>query len=230
MESLRTSSAHVLVASDQLSASGAVVIDSDTEHHLRRVLRLRDGESVSVTDGAGRWLLATTVIAGSVIRLEPASDLVTEPARARPITIAAAMPKGDRLDWMVQKVTELGVDRIVLLHAERSVVRWKPERTAAQLERLRRISDEACRQSRRVWRVAIDEPVEAATVIGSFIVAEPGGRDLAPGDRSVAIGPEGGWSADELDQAAELVSLGRNILRTETAAVAASTLCVTFER
>jgi 16S rRNA (uracil1498-N3)-methyltransferase len=230
MESLRTSSAHVLVSSDQLSASGAVVIDADTEHHLRRVLRLRDGESVSVTDGVGRWLLATTVIAGSVMRLEPVSGLVTEPERSRPITIAVAMPKGDRLDWLVQKVTELGVDRIVLLHAQRSVVRWKPERTAAQLERLQRISDEACRQSRRVWRVAIDEPVEATTVLGSFIAAEPGGRDLAPGDRSVAIGPEGGWSVDELDQAAELVSLGPNILRTETAAVAASTLCVTFDR
>ncbi len=230
MESLRASRAHVLVTPDQLAANGAVVIDADTEHHLRRVLRLRDGESVSVTDGAGRWLLTSTVIAGSVVRLEPTSDLVTEPARARPITIAVAMPKGDRLDWLVQKVTELGVDRIVLLHAERSVVRWKPERTAAQLDRLQRISDEACRQSRRVWRVAIDEPVDATTVLGSFVAAEPGGRDLAPGDRRVAIGPEGGWSADELDQAAELVSLGRNILRTETAAVAASTLCVTFER
>jgi 16S rRNA (uracil1498-N3)-methyltransferase len=81
-----------------------------------------------------------------------------------------------------------------------------------------------------VWRVAIDEPVDATTVLGSFVAAEPGGRDLAPGDRRVAIGPEGGWSADELDQAAELVTLGGNILRTETAAVAASTLCVTFER
>lgn len=230
MESLRTSSAHVLVTPDQLSASGDVVLDSDTEHHLRRVLRLRDGESVSVTDGAGRWLLTTAARSGSAIRLEPASDVVAEPARDRPVTIAAAMPKGDRLDWLVQKVTELGVDRIVLLHAERSVVRWKPERTAAQLERLRRISDEACRQSRRVWRVAIDEPVEATAVLASFVAAEPGGRDLAPGDCSVAIGPEGGWSVEELDQAAELVSLGRNILRTETAAVAASTLCVTFER
>jgi hypothetical protein len=153
MESLRTSSAHVLVTSDQLSATGTVVLDSDTEHHLRRVLRLRDGEAVSVTDGAGRWLLTRASIAGPVIRLEPTSKLVTEPARARPITIAVAMPKGDRLDWLVQKVTELGVDRIALLHAERSVVRWKPERTATQLERLRRISDEACRQSRRVWRV-----------------------------------------------------------------------------
>jgi 16S rRNA (uracil1498-N3)-methyltransferase len=230
MESLRASRAHVLVTPDQLAATGVVVIDSDIEHHLRRVLRLRDGESVSVTDGAGRWLLTRVVITGSVIRLEPTSDLVAESARPRPITIAVAMPKGDRLDWLVQKVTELGVDRIVLLHAERSVVRWKPERTAAQLDRLQRISDEACRQSRRVWRVAIDQPVDAATVLGRFVAAEPGGRDLAPGDRCVAIGPEGGWSAEELDQAAELVSLGGNILRTETAAVAASTLCVTFER
>jgi 16S rRNA (uracil1498-N3)-methyltransferase len=230
MESLRTSSAHVMVTPDQLASVGAVLIDSATEHHLRRVLRLRDGEQVSVSDGAGRWLMATVVVAGSVLRLEPTTEIVAEPARVEPITIATAMPKGDRLDWLVQKVTELGVDRIALLHAERSVVRWKPERASSQLDRLQRISDEACRQSRRVWRVTIDAPVDAISVLGQFAVAEPGGRDVAPGDRSVAIGPEGGWSPAEVDQAAELVTLGPNILRTETAAVAASTLCVTYER
>ncbi len=140
------------------------------------------------------------------------------------------MPKGDRLDWLVQKVTELGVDRLSLLHAERSVVRWKPDRVQSQLVRLRRIADEACRQSRRVWRVEIDAPVEASTVLAGFVVAEPGGRRLESTDRSVAIGPEGGWSPEELDVARDRVSLGPNILRTETAAVAATALCVTFER
>lgn len=230
MWSLRNSSAHVLVSPDQLASTGAVIVDDDTEHHLGRVLRLRDGESVSVTDGAGRWLMTTVVRVGSTVRLDAETEVEYEPARSAPITIATAMPKGDRLDWLVQKVTELGVDRIVLLHAERSVVRWKSERGASQLERLQRISDEACRQSRRVWRVSIDEPVVAVSVLEGFVVAEPGGRDLAPGDRCVAIGPEGGWTVGELDRAAELVSLGSNILRTETAAVAASALCVTFER
>lgn len=224
---LRSTSTHVLVDPEQL---GSLSIDDDTVHHLRRVLRLRDGERVSVTDGGGRWLLAAVRVEGSSLTLEVVGEIVTEPPRTDTFTLAVAMPKGDRLDWLVQKVTELGVDRLVLLHADRSVVRWKPDRVHSQLIRLRRIADEACRQSRRVWRVEIDAPVEASTVLADFVVAEPGGRRLESSDRSVAIGPEGGWSPDELDVAPHRVSLGSNILRTETAAVAATALCVTYER
>lgn len=226
---LRSTSAHVLVPRGDL-ARGTIGLDSDTEHHLRKVLRLRDGEEVSVTDGAGSWTIGVVVREASTLRLDQVSAVASEPARPRPLTIAVAMPKGDRLDWLVQKVTELGVDRIVLLHAERSVVRWKPERAAGQLERLRRISDEACRQSRRVWRVEIEGPVDASTVLASFAVAEPGGRPIDASDTSIAIGPEGGWTQSELAGASDQVFLGHNILRTETAAVAAAALCVTFER
>ncbi len=191
LSSLRSTSAHVLVDPEQLDV---LSIDDDTLHHLRRVLRLRDGERVSVTDGGGRWLLASVRVDGSTLALEAASEIVAEAPRADPFTLSVAMPKGDRLDWLVQKVTELGVDRLALLHAERSVVRWKPDRVESQLARLRRIADEACRQSRRVWRVEIAAPVEASTVLADFVAAEPGGRHLGPEDRSVAIGPEGGWS------------------------------------
>ena len=118
----------------------------------------------------------------------------------------------------------------MLLHAERSVVRWKPEKAPTQLTRLQRIADEASRQSRRVWRVTIDAPVAAADVLDRYVVAEPGGRRLAPDDRTVAIGPEGGWSPAELDIARDIVTLGANVLRTETAAVALSALCVAFDR
>ncbi len=225
---LRSTSAHVLVEPEQLS--GTVAIDDDTEHHLRRVLRLRDGEVVSVTDGHGRWCLATAVVDGNTLRLDPTSAVVVEPAPARSITIAAAMPKGDRLDWMVQKVTELGVDRLVLLHAEHSVVRWKPDRVQHQLARLQRIADEALRQSRRVTRLSIDAPVAAVDVLDNFAVAEPGGRALTAADLAVAVGPEGGWGDTELAAARDRVDLGPTILRTETAAVAVSTLCVAFER
>ena len=227
---LRSTSAHVLVDPERLGTGGEVTIDGDTEHHLRRVLRLRDGDVVSVTDGHGRWCVAVAIVDGNALRLEATAPVVVEPAPARTITIAAAMPKGDRLDWMVQKVTELGVDRLVLLHAEHSVVRWKPDRVGHQLARLQRIADEALRQSRRVLRMTIDAPVAATDVLGHFVVAEPGGRALRAGDTAVAVGPEGGWSASELAACRERVDLGPTILRTETAAVTVSALCVAIER
>jgi 16S rRNA (uracil1498-N3)-methyltransferase len=194
------------------------------------VLRLRDGDVVSVTDGQGRWCLAVVVVDGNALRLEASTPVVVEPPPTRTITIAAAMPKGDRLDWMVQKVTELGVDRLVLLHAEHSVVRWKPDRVEHQLARLQRIADEALRQSRRVQRMTIDAPVPATDVLGQFVAAEPGGRTLRAGDTAVAVGPEGGWSPSELAVCRDRIDLGPTILRTETAAVAVSALCVAFER
>lgn len=227
---LRSTSAHVLVDTDRFGTGGEVTIDDDTEHHLRRVLRLRDGDVVSVTDGQRRWCLAVVIVDGNATRLEATAPVVVEPAPNRTVTIAAAMPKGDRLDWMVQKVTELGVDRLVLLHAEHSVVRWKPDRAEHQLARLQRIADEALRQSRRVLRMTIDAPVAATDVLGDFVVAEPGGRTLRAGDAAVAVGPEGGWSATELAVCRDRIDLGPTILRTETAAVAVSALCVAFER
>ena len=227
---LRSSTTHVLVDAERLTDSGTISLDDDTEHHLRKVLRLRDGEPLSVTDGCNRWCLAVAVREANSVRLEPSSAIVTEPAKTRTVTVAAAIPKGDRLDWMVQKVTELGVDRLVLLHADRSVVRWKPDRVEHQLARVQRIADEALRQSRRVVRLTIDAPVSARDVLDGFVMAEPGGRALRAADTAVAVGPEGGWSDAELDAGGDRIDLGDTILRTETAAVAVSTLCVALDR
>lgn len=223
---LRGSAAHLFVAPEVLDIDGVVPLDSDTEHHLTRVLRLRDGESVSVTDGAGRWRIARFVGDGGTSRLEMSGEINMSPEISQPLTVAVAIPKGDRLDWMVQKATELGVDHIQLLHARRSVVRWKPDRVDKQLSRLQRIADEAARQSRRLYGVVIAPPLDAISMIGGAVIAEPGGRAIGPSDHMVAIGPEGGWSPEELDAAGERIDLGPNILRTETAALVAITLSV----
>jgi len=195
------------------------VVDDATTHHLGRVLRLRDGAAVTVTDGAGRWRECRWVGRG----VEPCGEVV--PVR-RPldVTVAVAPPKGERLDWLVQKTTEVGVTRLVLLVAERSVVRWDAERAARQLARLGRVAIEAAMQSRRVWFPELSGPVPAPHVLASSAIAEPGGRPVGAGDRSIAIGPEGGWSPTELALAADRVSLGANVLRVETAAVVAVTL------
>ena len=95
---------------------------------------------------------------------------------------------------------------------------------------MQRISDEAARQSRRVWRVEIVSPApfaELATGVPvGAVMAEPGGRKIRATDTTIAIGPEGGWTTAELEVGWEHVTLGTNILRTETAALAAITLCV----
>jgi 16S rRNA (uracil1498-N3)-methyltransferase len=200
-----------------------IVPGDDVQHHLRRVLRLRDGESVSVTDGAGRWRIAIVRLAPAALTLEAAGDVVVE-QRTAPFTLATAIPKGDRLDWLVQKTVELGVDRILLVHAERSTVRWKHERAEKQLGRLGRIADESTRQSRRVWRTEIGGPVTASEILPLAAIAEPGGSGVAADESMIAVGPEGGWSDAELALSSRRVGLGANILRVETAAVAATTL------
>lgn len=223
-EALRRSSTHVLLPIDsaRLLDLDLISLDDDVEHHMRRVLRLRDGEPVSITDGAGRWRPCIARV-GATLVLEASGGVEHQPAHER-FTIASAIPKGDRVDWLVQKATELGADSVVLMHAERSAVRWKRERGDKQLTRLQRISDEAVRQSRRVWRCSVEGPREALDVLPDAVVAEPGGRSIARSDALIAIGPEGGWSDGELERAQGRVAVGSTILRTETAAVAATTL------
>lgn len=216
---LRRSAAHVLVQSvDEPS------LDDDAFHHIRRVLRLRGGAAVTVTDGAGSW--RSCLLADGL--LEPTGAVVVEPAPLAPITVAVSPPKGDRLEWMVAKCTELGVDRIVLIDAERTVVKLQPDRAERQLDRLRRIAAESAMQSRRVWLPVITgpEPVARWLADEATAVAEPGGRRLTAADTTVMIGPEGGWTDQELARVGDerRVSLAANVLRVETAAIAAVAL------
>ncbi|MCB0967540.1 MAG: 16S rRNA (uracil(1498)-N(3))-methyltransferase [Ilumatobacter sp.] len=213
LEVLRSSSAHVVVDDVEF-----VELDDDAVHHVFRVLRVRDGEIVTVTDGFGGWRVCRAV--GQVLEAD-GEPRFEDPAQ-RAVRVAVAVPKRDRPEWIVQKLTELGVDSIVLLHAERSVVRWDQERATKHLAKLGKVMAEALQQSRGVWMPSIEGPVEAVEVLGDYVVAEPGGRPLGDGDLSVAIGPEGGWSPAELAASRDRVSLGSTVLRVETAALAAA--------
>ena len=212
---LRRSAVHLLVPDVE-----APQLDADALHHVSRVLRLRRGEPVTVTDGAGRWRCCVFTGDGVDVSTEAFTERRPDP----PLTIAVAPPKGDRLESLVAKCTEVGIDRIVLLDAEHSVVRWAGERAERQLARLQRVAVEASMQSRRVWLPEISGPIRAIEVLPGVAVAEPGGRPVTADDVGIAIGPEGGWSAKELEVAASAVSLSPNILRVETAAVAAAVL------
>lgn len=211
--SLRRAAAHVLV--DDVDAPA---LEDRAGHHLFRVLRIRDGEIVTVTDGAGHWRECRA--AGRAI--EPVADRAFVERRPDTITVAFAIPKQDRPEWIVQKLTEFGVDRIVLLHADRSIVRWDPERATRHLTKLDRVAAEALQQSRGVWLPTVEGPRPSVELLPRAVAAEPGGRRLAPVDRTVAIGPEGGWSPEELAIAADRVTLGLTVLRVETAVLAAA--------
>ncbi len=206
----------------------AVALAPADVHHLGRVLRLRLGESVGVSDGAGRWRPCVVAAAGEVC-LEPVGPVVTEPAPHPPITIGFSLVKGDRPELVVQKLTELGVDRILLLAAARSVVRWEPARAAKGMTRLRQVAREAAMQARRARlpQVADVQTVAAAAQVagsGGALCDQGGATPLGLARPTLLIGPEGGWDPAELGCGLPTVELCPTTLRSETAAIAAGVL------
>ena len=213
-----------------------VVEDADIRH-LLDVLRLRAGEPVAVSDGTGRWVscrVAAVAPARGSRRVDPAGLLVPDgpvevAGRLRPeVTVAFAPTKGDRPEWVTQKLTELGVDRVVPLLTSRSVVRWEGDRGTKAVERLRRVAREAAAQCRRPWLPQVADVCrldDVAALAGSPLALSDAGG-CAPGlDRPVlAIGPEGGWDDDERRAFGRPVGLGPTVLRAETAAVVAGAL------
>lgn len=197
-----------------------LLLGPDDRHHLERVLRLLTGDPLTAGDGAGRWRTCTF---GPV--LEATSDVHEDAAPAVEVTVGFSLLKGGRPELIVQKLTELGVDRIVPLLADRSVVRWDADKRAAARDRFERVAREAGMQSRRV-RLPVVEPVTPAAEVAArpgVVLAQPGGRPLGAGDRVLLVGPEGGWSPGEV-AGHDLVDLGHTVLRAETAAIAAGTL------
>ena len=182
---------------------------------------MRDGDEITVCDGAGRWRSARF---GDAV--EPTGEIVTVARAAPPITIVFALVKGDRPEWVVQKLTELGVDTIVPLVAERSVVVWPRDRVAHQLDRLRRISREAAMQSRQCYLPEVAAPVSFADAVTArgVCLAHRGAAAPDLAHPTVLVGPEGGWSdCRARGRPAEGRSRAR-VLRAETAAVAAGVL------
>src|SRR5207237_1383346 len=141
-----------------------------------------------------------------------------------------ALAKGDRPEWIVQKLTEVGVDHMRPMITARTVVRWDRERAERNHNRLSRVAREAAMQSRRVWLPSVaslggfDEVEQAAALVSPVALAQIGGRPPSLNHPAVLVGPEGGWSPEELETGLPKVALGTNVLRVETAAIAAGVL------
>ncbi|HEV3164851.1 MAG TPA: RsmE family RNA methyltransferase [Isosphaeraceae bacterium] len=212
---------------------GQVTLSGDEAHHLARVRRVGPGMVVELFDGRG-WASLAEVCLVERDRVELA--LVGEPLpdRAAPVklTLATAVPKGDRFDWLVEKATELGVARLVPVITERSVV----DPRGAKLERLRRVVVEAAKQCGRNVLMDLERPVPWPDYLGNEpaplrLLAHPGGLpsldwpDIESGQAvALGIGPEGGFTESEVEAASasgwKAVCLGCTLLRVETAGLA----------
>jgi 16S rRNA (uracil1498-N3)-methyltransferase len=235
LDAARTAAAHVFV--DDLGAPTLAEVD---RHHLERVLRLRAGEVVSAVDGRGGWCLCAFTGSGGTARvpgrLEVIGERLTLPEPQVAVTVGFALTKGDRPEWAVQKLTEIGVDRIIPLVTARSVVRWDGDRADRHLGRLREVARLASMQSRRLRLPVIDgvatlaelsqpselsQSSELSEGMPGVALATVGGGPPTLAHPTILVGPEGGWSQEEESGTAATVGLGPTVLRTETAAVVA---------
>jgi 16S rRNA (uracil1498-N3)-methyltransferase len=212
-----------------------VVLSREESKHLRDVLRLREGERISVFDGAGNEFLCLIKKIEREKSMLEILEKINAPAPESDLnlTLAIALLKGEKFDLVVQKATELGAKRIVPLGTKRADVKLKDESDATKkMERWRRIALEAAKQSGRSVVPVIEMPILFENFVKNetgILFAERGGANLHQSlemfDRNLTaiVGAEGGWETAEIDSAREnnfqIVTLGGRILRAETAAI-----------
>lgn len=151
--------------------------------------------------------------------VEVDGEMVREP-EPQLSTVAFALTKNNKPELVVQKLTEVGVTRIVPFLAERSVVRWDADKQAKNIVRFARIAHDAAMQSRRVHVPVVEAVTTVSVVAGEGATAAQFGGS-SKRSRFIAVGPEGGWSDAELSLFADTVDLGATVLRAETAAIVA---------
>lgn len=216
----------------------------DEVHHLTRVLRAKLGEPIVCIDGAGVAYHGTISEIGRQSVTVEVTDTRTEAPPAIQITIAQALITAERFEWALQKLTELGVTRIIPLITERTIVRIEKKQESLKLERWRRICREAAKQCGWSFLPEVTPPMhlsralaacgsEAMRLLPTLCLPGPPLSDVLGGARGlrevcVFIGPEGDFTPEEAREAAtrgaQAVSLGSRTLRTETASIAVAAI------
>ena len=225
---------------DAAAQAGSAVLDGEDGRHIARALRMRPGERVTLCDGVGfDYDGEIESIAGDSVAVRITGKRRNESEPALRVALYPGMPKADKLELVTQKATELGVSEICPVLTARSVSRPDAKAAAKKQERLQRIALEAAKQSGRGAVPAVSALTDFRTAVqnakgAKILFYEGGGAPLSAclpageTEVSVFIGPEGGLSADEAGELKKMgivsVSLGKRILRTETAGVAATAM------
>ncbi|WP_438446206.1 16S rRNA (uracil(1498)-N(3))-methyltransferase [Gorillibacterium sp. sgz5001074] len=242
------------VAPEEL-AGDRVRITGDDAHHLVKVMRAEPGEEIICSNGLDREVLARIAsVDRNLVEAQVVSELPMDREAGVEVWIAQSLPKGDKLETVIQKCTELGADRFLPFVSERTVVQYDEKKEGKRLERWRKIAKEAAEQAHRNRIPDIGQPVSWKQLLKllpeadlslicyekesglSFRPLLAEARSRGPEGRRprilVLVGPEGGLTEKEVSEAVQAgchsVSLGRRILRTETAAMAALG-CIMYE-
>ncbi|WP_404403971.1 16S rRNA (uracil(1498)-N(3))-methyltransferase [Jeotgalibacillus malaysiensis] len=222
--------------------NGILLIDGEDYKHIVRVMRMTEGDSViAVLDQHTVYESEIVKIEENHLSLKPVSKIELQSELPVNVTIAHGLPKGDKLDYVIQKSTELGMTALKPFTAERSIVKWDQKKGKKKAERWNKIAKEAAEQSHRSIIPEVEEPVTSKQLRSSFhefdAIMMAYEEDAKSGEVSnfyqflnqletnanvlVIIGPEGGFSENEVNEfthdGAVSCGLGPRILRTETA-------------
>lgn len=242
------------IESDQFGERTVTVTGEDA-HHIGKVMRSKPGDEFIVSDGVSRDALVKLVsLEAQTVSAEILEWLEQKGEPWMKVTLVQSLPKGDKIETVIQKCTEIGVEGVLPLISERTVVQYDGKKEEKRIARWRKIAKEAAEQSHRSRIPAVESPISWKGLLRQWdrfdlvcicYEKENGGglRDVirplveaTPRDKichiAVVVGPEGGFSEREIQEAEEAgavsASLGRRILRTETAGMAALT-CIMYE-
>ncbi len=226
---------HIRLYQNKIFKVGKEVdLDRDAQHHLIKVLRFPVGNIVTLFNGDGYDYKVKIINAKKTCKVEIIAQTKNNSESNLDLTLAQGIAKGEKMDLLIQKAVELGINRIIPLQTERCVVRLKSEKVTKRIEHWQKIANHACEQAGRAVIVDVDSQKTLAELFdydcpNGFVLhhqATQKLQDITPlASATILIGPEGGLSNEEIELANRAgyrsIILGKRVLRTETASLVA---------
>ena len=209
-------------------------LDSDNSHHLNKVLRFPVGQNITLFNGDGSDYTADVKSAKKTTNLKVISKKVNNNESKLDLTLAQGIAKGEKMDFLIQKAVELGVTRIIPMKLERCVVRLSDEKVQKKIDHWQKIANHACEQSGRSVIVSLSNPLSLEELLeetnhNGFVLHHRAKISLSQlketSKATILIGPEGGLTEKEVSDSEvagyQSILIGKRVLRTETASLAA---------